>query len=528
MRFILLSRSTALWFTLALLITGAAQIFCWPHVTDDAYFTFRCALNLLAGNGPVYNPPERIEVFSNPLWLYLLAILKWASGADLVVLAKLAGLACSAGTVWALIRFCRSFPLQHRQHAAAFALTWLAFTPGFQVYATLGLEVPLLTFLLTLGATQSAIALSRQDKSERIAGQTLAALCFGLASLCRPEGPLYAALWGAPLALWLLKDADDKQKNLRSLIKLGAITTLPFLLYLTFRYEYYGTLLPHTALAKPNNVFGFSFFETEIRTWLAPLAALCLLLFFARPQLRPNATRLLPFAVAMTGPILAGFIFYLYAGSDWMLFSRFLMPVLPLVFLGTSVLLDTSRKSLFLPPLPLALFFLVIAGNAAYVSAPYIRNEGLASMLMRGKDEVTIGQWIENHFPPYITIVGRRTGAIGYYTMSKRVHDLFGLTDYKQAIYLRTAGTAYALNLDDQNPLLQKNGGPELLMLTRPPIPSSANRYSTEEQKFLDRRGYRCVRSFPQGRWGTYDIWVISGFMPELPIEDCLHYGAQE
>ncbi len=527
MRLTCFSAPTAVWLAFAFILTVAAQIFCWPHVTDDAYFTFRCVLNLLAGYGPVFNPPERVEVFSNPLWLYLLALLKWVSGADLVLLAKLVGLACSTATVWAIIRFFRFFPLQDRASTAAFALIWLALTPGFQVYATLGLEVPLLTFLLTLGATQSAIALSREQRNDQLAGQKPAALCFALACLCRPEGPFYAALWGILLALWLLKNPDHRQQTLKQLVQLGAITTLPFLCYLCFRYQYYGALLPNTAIAKPTNVFGFSFFETEIRTWLAPLAGLVILILYARPQIRLHSGLLLPLVVPLTGPILAGFIFYIYAGSDWMLFSRFLLPVLPLLFILVSVLFETSAKAPQKHPLALTLFFLVLAGNAVYVGSPYVRNQGLASMLMRGTDEIVIGQWIERNFPPYITLVGRRTGIIGYYTRSKKVRDLFGLTDYEQAMYLRNAGTAMALNLDDQNPLLNKNGGPEILMLTRPPIPTEKDRYTSEEKNFLQARDYRCVQSFPQGNWGTYDIWARSGLMPEIPEQDCLSHGAQ-
>jgi hypothetical protein len=40
---------------------------------DDAYIVFRYADNLLAGLGPVFNAGERVEGFTSPLWLLLLA-----------------------------------------------------------------------------------------------------------------------------------------------------------------------------------------------------------------------------------------------------------------------------------------------------------------------------------------------------------------------------------------------------------------------------------------------------------------------
>ena len=39
-----------------------------PLAAEDAYITYRYALNLQAGNGLVYNPGEHVMGFSSPLW----------------------------------------------------------------------------------------------------------------------------------------------------------------------------------------------------------------------------------------------------------------------------------------------------------------------------------------------------------------------------------------------------------------------------------------------------------------------------
>src|SRR5690242_5862898 len=39
---------------------------------DDAFITFRVVEQLLAGNGPVFNAGERVQVFTHPLWLFVL------------------------------------------------------------------------------------------------------------------------------------------------------------------------------------------------------------------------------------------------------------------------------------------------------------------------------------------------------------------------------------------------------------------------------------------------------------------------
>ncbi len=57
---------------LAIVLIGA-----WTYrwVDEDAFINFRIVHNLLAGHGPVFNVGERVEVSSDPLWLFTLAVL---------------------------------------------------------------------------------------------------------------------------------------------------------------------------------------------------------------------------------------------------------------------------------------------------------------------------------------------------------------------------------------------------------------------------------------------------------------------
>ena len=45
-------------------------------VTEDAYINFRSIEQLFAGNGPNWNPYERVQVYTSPLWYFLLAIMR--------------------------------------------------------------------------------------------------------------------------------------------------------------------------------------------------------------------------------------------------------------------------------------------------------------------------------------------------------------------------------------------------------------------------------------------------------------------
>src|SRR5262245_34906146 len=62
------------WLLLAppLLMTAMAYHRRW--LSDDGYIDLRVVKQVLAGNGPVFNVGERVEAFTNPLWLGILSL----------------------------------------------------------------------------------------------------------------------------------------------------------------------------------------------------------------------------------------------------------------------------------------------------------------------------------------------------------------------------------------------------------------------------------------------------------------------
>src|SRR4051794_37699784 len=53
----------------AALVLACVHVFWLRFVCDDAYITFRYAANLAHGLGPVWNPGERVEGYTNFLWM---------------------------------------------------------------------------------------------------------------------------------------------------------------------------------------------------------------------------------------------------------------------------------------------------------------------------------------------------------------------------------------------------------------------------------------------------------------------------
>ena len=86
---------------------GAALLYAlwaaWRRswICDDAFISYRYAENFVHGLGPVFNPGERVEGYSNFLWT-LWSAFGLSLGADPERWSKIAGIACYAGALAAL------------------------------------------------------------------------------------------------------------------------------------------------------------------------------------------------------------------------------------------------------------------------------------------------------------------------------------------------------------------------------------------------------------------------------------------
>ena len=68
-----LAKKSTLWLVVA--FTIAVGVFlknAW--VAEDAYILFRSIEQLFAGNGPIWNPHERVQVYTSPLWYWVVAL----------------------------------------------------------------------------------------------------------------------------------------------------------------------------------------------------------------------------------------------------------------------------------------------------------------------------------------------------------------------------------------------------------------------------------------------------------------------
>lgn len=235
-------RRTALLFATAFAVLLAHAATFLPFVCDDALISLRYAERLCQGHGLTWTDGERVEGYTNLLWVLLCAGLHWL-GLDLVTAARLLGAACMALLLAALAVL---HPVRRAQAVwpVAVAPLLLAATPPLALWTFGGLEPPL-TMALLAWSVLAGLALVRHPSIPR--ALTLG-LPLALLVLARGDGPVFV-IGLALAAAWLLR-----RNGLAAALGIAALWVLPPLLafaaQLGFRLAYYHDWLPNTAYVK--------------------------------------------------------------------------------------------------------------------------------------------------------------------------------------------------------------------------------------------------------------------------------------
>ncbi len=304
-----------------------ALVFClnalWysPHLVDDAFISLRYARHLAAGQGLVYNLGQRVEGYSNFLWVAIEAGMM-ALGLPVVTGIQVLGLAAGLGA--ALLTFQLARRVLESERAALIAGGLVCLNTSLALWSVAGLETSLLALLLVAAVLCFEVELGRER------ARPFSALLFALAWMTRPEAPAY-------LAYFLVR----RRPGLLWWVVLAALV-LP---YEVFGLVYYDHLLPATQAAKvgggwPFTLAGLTEFATgqgwAVPALIAAAVAGCL-----------AGRRRLPAAAWV--PTACGALFVAYAGVDWMPRFRFFVPFLPFLCIalahGLSELGKLARRS---------------------------------------------------------------------------------------------------------------------------------------------------------------------------------------
>ena len=388
---------------------------------DDAFISYRYARNIATGLGAVFNPGERVEGYSNPLFTFLLAgVYRIVHGpTTFPAVARGIGVVSAFAALFALT-LC---PGAELRRGIALAVLLTAVSTSFALWAIGGLETSLYGLLITLGF---ALTLRRPSGALASAGM---GVVLALIVLSRPEGVLPAA------ALFLGRFLDSEtRRDLKGHAIVALCAAAPVLAYVGWRVSYFGNLLPNTYYTKhfpPAVAFPRGFWYVKDffdRNGSLPVYAPIVFAF------RSPATRRVAW---LGGLILASDLaFVLIAGGDWMFAHRFIAPVTPILYLLTALgwieLLDLVADGLRARgsaargavPVGAAFAWLLLALPNAHLTN-IERDEPTMSVIPYF---TTMSKVIGTAAPHDWTIATHDIGAVGWYGQTK-VLDMIGLVD---------------------------------------------------------------------------------------------------
>ena len=113
-------------------------------LSDDAYISFRSAYNLITGHGLTWNPAERVQAFTNPLWTMIFSAFL-AVNHDAYYSGLALGMLVSTAVFYLFMRFAGS-----KKTGMLLAASALIFSKAFIDFSTSGLETPLSNLIFVL------------------------------------------------------------------------------------------------------------------------------------------------------------------------------------------------------------------------------------------------------------------------------------------------------------------------------------------------------------------------------------------
>jgi arabinofuranosyltransferase len=420
---------------LAAIVTGfVIHCVALNFTQDDAFISYRYVRNVIQGHGLVFNPGERVEGYTNFLWIIVLAAFA-RFGANMITLSKILGVA--AGSAALILTYGISALLIRTEHAVAasshrpgpvagkstrppwlFALfppLLLAANSAFAYWSISGLETSFFVMSVLL-----AVYLYLADRR-------MVFFAAALASLTRPEGVLVFALI---MLHRLLTGAERPKARLRAVLEqvMGfAVLVVPFLV---FRILYYRDILPNPFYAKTGLSVeylksGLAYFWMFLRHYGLWGAVYLLPVLFYR-RLGPKGRFVLAFLYSYS-------TYVILVGGDVLRAHRFFLPVLPFAYLVVTFalirlysVLGRARRQAGQPTLSV----LLVTGFAVlsfFLPRAYMLSARTYELGLYAK-MVGYSQSLRHSFGQDFTLAATTIGAVSYLT-DVTVIDMLGLTD---------------------------------------------------------------------------------------------------
>jgi arabinofuranosyltransferase len=374
---------------------------------DDAWITLRYAHNLAEHGIPSYNLDDRVDGYTSPAWMLLLAGLL-RIGCDgtnaMLVMSRWLGFACVLGAiVWA-----RALGATRSMSVAVAGFGTLG-TTGFLVWSAPGMEMPFVSLTALL------VLLVHTDSCREQLGRwwsSASATALVLSGLARPETLALAVALLAADTLVIARRPADRFRSLTPIVLAAGLLGS----WWVWRWMYYGYPLPNVYYAKAptpgllrRGLMDARTFVTTRGVGVAPVVAMVL-------AVRGRARVAL---LGFSGWFAITLAAYTRAGGDFLGFHRYYQPLVPASFavlaMGGSALFDRSRqrRNLYVSLLAVTLGVLLLLSSVETTRAALRDNVGdLRPSTQNTSTWEQVGLALRLHYPPGTRVAVRPAGII--------------------------------------------------------------------------------------------------------------------
>jgi len=406
-----------------IVLAGIAVCLCgfWKYhgfSTDDSYISLRYCHNLIDGNGPVWNPGERVEGYSNFLFVILVGLFG-RLGINLVLASKAISVASFALLLGYLIwRGRRAFGNEIAGATISFQpilLTGASYC--MIIWSFGGLETTLFSLLVTGGVLTAWDGLTGEPRTAMTAGMVL-----GLATLTRPDGGLFFLI---AAFFYLFPFIQRRPKSGLRLIALFGPFVLLIGAHEIWRYAYYGQFLPNTWYVKgvvswARLAMGWRYLIGFAITQPFLLPVMIAALIYRTIALSWNTE------LAFLSVSVFAFIAYVMAiGGDHMLAYRPLIAVIPLL----AVLIAKALEPMLIgvrAVIAASLLAVLIISQMAFPGRGIQGAEIPDGAAFCGE---IVGKYINANWPAGSLVALNSAGATPYFAPNLRFLDMLGLND---------------------------------------------------------------------------------------------------
>ncbi len=394
---------------LAIIILFMIHCLSLNFTQDDAFISYRYVENFIRGNGLVFNQGERVEGYTNFLWIILLSIFA-RLGLDIILVSKILGIASGLVTLVLLHQISRLFFSKKDWLFSLYPSLLLTATGAFSYWSTSGLETAFFT-MMTLLSVYLYLTSPR-----------LWVVSCAVSALVRPEGALVFGI----LLLHRLLFGKRQFSHLLGHLGFFVLLLLPFAV---FKLLYYGDVLPSPFYAKTGFSLdylksGLEYFWLFLRHYgLWGLTYLIPVLLYKRLDTKGYLLMLLVYLFTL---------YVVVVGGDVLKVHRFFLPVLPLSYLLLVVCLRklSSRLTSRIAPRTAALFpLLAISVFFFLLPHKWIRKVRADEKTLVERMR-PVAEYLKKNYGPHFSLAVTTIGSVSYYAGPEvKVIDMLGLTD---------------------------------------------------------------------------------------------------